>query len=107
MDDLTIKIASDFSPRLGGRWIRLGPFSGEEFYVKILDGKFKEAHLNEKKLNIFLDGTTGYGSSFLDQSFGELSRQYGIEEVKKTIVFHTEFFVWVVSYINKEIWEKK
>lgn len=107
MDELTIKIASDFSPKLGGRWKRLGPFSGEEFFEKILFNKFKEAQSSKSQLVIDLDGTTGYGSSFLDQSFGELARQIGVEEVSSRIVFHTEFFEWVVRYINDEIWQKK
>lgn len=107
MDELTIKIASDFSTKLGGRWKRLGPFSGEEFFDSILFKKFKEAQSRKSLLHIDLDGTSGYGSSFLDQSFGELARQLGVEEVRSQIVFHSEFFEWVVRYINDEIWQKK
>lgn len=107
MDEHAINIAKDFSPILGGRWIKLGPFSGEEFYNKLLRQKYEEAHSANKQLHIYLDGTKGYGSSFLDQSFGELSRKFGIEEVRKTLNFKTEFFDWVVKYINEEIWEKR
>lgn len=107
MDEYKINIAKDFSPVLGGRWKNLGQFSGEEFYETVLKDKFVEAFSKEKQLHIFMDGAKGYGSSFLDQSFGELARQFGLEDVKKTLVFHTEFWEWVVKYINEEIWQRK
>jgi hypothetical protein len=107
MEEYIVNIAKDFSPVLGGRWISLGQFSGEEFYNKILRQKFEDAKSTGVKLNIYLDGAKGYGSSFLDQSFGELARQFNADEVIKTLVFHTEYFEWVVKYINEEIWQKK
>jgi len=107
MDEIFINVAIDFSPKLGGRKISLGPFSGEEFYNKILLNKYKEAIAINAQLHIYLDGTTGYGSSFLDQSFGELARRFGLEDVKRTIVFHSESFEWVVRYINEEVWQKE
>jgi len=107
MEKFAIDIAKDFSDKLGGRWIKVGPFSGEEFYKTILKSKYESALKENEKLHIYLDGTKGYGSSFLDQSFGELARKFGVADVKKTIVFHTELFLWNVEYINKEIWDKK
>jgi hypothetical protein len=107
MDEFIINIAKDFSPILGGRWTKLGQFSGEQFYNDLLSRKFQDAVSGNQDLHIYLDGTKGYGSSFLDQSFGELARIFGLEKVKKTIVFHTEYSEWVVKYINEEIWQKK
>lgn len=107
MEEYSINIAEEFSPVLGGRWIRLGEFSGEEFYNRILKRKFEEALSSSNKINIYLDGTRGYGSSFLDQSFGELARQFGLDKVEGTLIFHTQYFGWVVKYINEEIWQKK
>ena len=92
MEEFTINIAKDFNDSLGGRWIRLGPFSGEAFYENILKIKFESALNAKSKLNIYLDGTKGYGSSFLDQSFGELSRNYNFSDVKNTIVFNSQNF---------------
>ena len=106
MEDLKITIATQFNDKLGGRWIKLGPFSGEEFYNTLLEPKYLEARKNKIKLHIYLDGTKGYGSSFLDQSFGELARNNNVPEVKDTIVFHTKFFTWNVKYIEEEIWAK-
>lgn len=105
MEEPKIVIAKDFSEKLGGRWESLGPFSGERFYNEHLEKKFLEARKQDSKLHIYLDGTKGYGSSFLDQSFGELARKYGKDIVSKIIVFHTEFFNWNVEYLKEKIWE--
>lgn len=101
-----INIAKDFSTVLGGRWISLGENSGEEFYENFLFPRFKEALSKGVKLVIYLDGTKGYPSSFVDQSFGELARKEGVELVRKTLEFKTQIFQWVVDFINKEIWDK-
>jgi hypothetical protein len=105
MEKYYIKIAEDFSPTLGGRWIKIGPFSGELFYETILKEKYEEAIKNGAKLNIYLDGTKGYGSSFLDQSFGELYRKHDSKEVINTLVFHTQYFESIVEYIKTSIWK--
>ena len=109
MEKFSIDIAKDFSDKLGGRWIKLGPFSGELFYDTILKPKYLLAIKENEKLHIYLDGTKGYGSSFLDQSFGTLAREKenDLEQVKSTIVFHTELFGWNVEYIYDEIWGRK
>lgn len=101
-----VNIAKDYSRTLGGRWIRLGEYSGEDFYNRILQPKYLEANRTGKRLVIELDGTSGYPSSFLDQSFGELGRHYGVDKVKSTIQFKANVFAWVVDYINREIWKK-
>lgn len=102
-----INIAKDYSPVLGGRWINLGPHSGEDFYNTILEPAYQEVAAGAYEKIIFeLDGTKGYPSSFLDQSFGELARKYGVQKVRKTIEFKTNIFQWIVDYINKEIWDK-
>ena len=106
MEEYKISIATDYSLVLGGRYIRLGDYSGEDFYNKILEAKFTSAFYNNKKLIIELDGTKGYPSSFLDQSFGELARIYGEDNVRDTLIFKTNVFQWVVEFINKEIWNQ-
>jgi hypothetical protein len=107
MEELKIEIAKEFNDKLGGRWIRLGPFSGEKFYDTLLEPRYQLARENKVPLHIYLDGTKGYGSSFLDQSFGELSRNFPVSEVKENIIFHTDYFAWNVKYIKEEIWAKK
>lgn len=101
-----IEIANDFSIFLGGRYRSVGPKSGQEFYEDILLPKYEEAIKNNDQLIIALDGTKGYPSSFLDQSFGELAREKGVDNVKKTLEFETRVFPWVVDFIKEEIWAK-
>ena len=107
MEKYKIEIATEFSDKLGGRWIKLGPFSGEAFYNEILKKRYDETVLNNEKLHIYMDGAKGYGSSFLDQSFGELARLYTVEKVSSVLVFHTIFFEDIVKYIKEDIWAKK
>lgn len=102
--NLKINIAKDFSKFLGGRWKKIGKYSGEEFYEDKLLPRYNDAVNQGVKLEIYLDGTKGYPSSFLDQSFGELARQKGVEKVASVLVLHAEVFVWVVDFIKKEIW---
>lgn len=73
-----IKVAERF-PYPGPRFIALGPQSGEAFkiylnsiLVKVYGENF-DSNLKEK-ITINLDGTIGYGSSFLEEGFGGLIR---------------------------------
>lgn len=70
MTNKTISIAKDFSRYPAGRFLDDGPASGEQFrrdfLVDIMEGN--------QKVNIDLDGTRGYGSSFLEEAFGGLTR---------------------------------
>lgn len=73
-----IKVADRF-PYPGSRFIRLGPQSGEEFknylYKHITDFFGPDFRQNPgEKILIDLDGTVGYGSSFLEEGFGGLLR---------------------------------
>lgn len=63
-----IKVASRY-PSPGPRFKKLGPSSGEEFREWLV------AELDKNpNLTVDLDGTEGYGSSFLEESFGGLIR---------------------------------
>lgn len=107
MEKFTINIAKDFSTALGGRSKSIGEFSGEAFFEQLLNDKYSEAVAAGEKLYVNLDGTGSYGSSFLDESFGKLARENGVEEVRNNIVFRTSTFQWIVDYINTEIWGKR
>lgn len=72
--ELTIYIAKDFSPIPGARYPIEGDYSGQEFRQNILAPKLKEAIQNNKILTVNLDGTLGYGTSFLEEAFGGLIR---------------------------------
>lgn len=67
---MTIRIASDFSRFPAGRYTTDGPYSGQGF----LENNLIPALQNNGSVKIVLDGTMGYGSSFLEEAFGGLVR---------------------------------
>lgn len=67
------KITEEFTDTPGGRYRKLGKFSGEEFRDDILL-PLLEKH---EKITIWLEDAEGYPSSFLEESFGGLVR-YGL-----------------------------
>lgn len=71
---MKINIAEDFSATPGGRLIKEGKNSGEEFRNDILIPKYKKAKESNEILEINFDGTFGYSPSFLDEAFGGLVR---------------------------------
>lgn len=70
MSEFTYSIAKKFSKHPGPRYVRQGPDSGE-----LLRRRLNQI-LSEVKGTVLvdLDGTTGFGSSFLDEAFGGLIR---------------------------------
>jgi hypothetical protein len=83
---MRIKIAEDFSDTPGARYYKDGDNSGQEFYEKILEKAFKQCLEKAEKLEIDFDDCYGFASSFLSESFGRLSEDYGKEIVLKIIV---------------------
>jgi hypothetical protein len=102
---ISINIATDFSKNLGGREKKLGPFSGEAFFEDFLEKKYLEAKEKNCQIEVNLDGASPYGSSFVDQSFGELFRRYD-DDVVSRVMFKTQYFKWIVDYIKQELWKK-
>lgn len=93
MESIKIKIATDFSYSPGPRYIKEGKHSGELFRQQLLSSKIKEAIQSNKELIVDLDGTNGYGTSFLEESFGGLIRIDKIEY---------ESIVKILKIISKE-----
>lgn len=62
-----------------------GPFSGEAFREKILRPLFD--HFGKFQIEINLDGTNGYPSSFLDEAFGGAAWIWGSDRVLNSIKF--------------------
>ena len=65
-----ISVARDFTRTPGPRYIWQGKWSGEQFRKRL-----QEAFRRHDKVIVDLDGTRGYGSSFLDEAFGGLIRE--------------------------------
>src|SRR5688572_28465501 len=99
MDRITINISREFSITPGPRQKKEGSFSAEEFLDKILREKFKEAIQSSSKLRIILDGTAGYATSFLEESFGGLQR----ENPNINVLDYLEFVAIEEPYLIDEI----
>ncbi len=96
----TINIASDFSRYPGGRFVSDGPHSGQEFREKFLVPVLES---NETAVIIF-DGARGYGSSFLEEAFGGLTRlEYKPEQIYKTFTFVSENDPSIIDEIKEYI----
>ncbi len=97
--NIEIKIA-DFSDTPGARHRSEGAFSGEEFRQSILEPAFRDALRDSRKITIYLDGTAGYGTSFLEEAFGGLARNFTSKDVLNTITLVSE----EESYLIDDIW---
>jgi hypothetical protein len=78
-----IDIAKDFSDTPLGRYPADGPFSGERFREEFLCPALKENDF----IAVAIDGTEGYGSSFLDEAFGGLVRKgyYSADQLEQLL----------------------
>jgi hypothetical protein len=85
MNKINLNVAKDFSEYPGGRSRKTSDHSGEELYQDFLQPKFNEAVSENKILCINLDGAAGYAASFLDEAFGRLGLEFGLEECKKRL----------------------
>lgn len=78
-----------FSEYPGPRYKEQGDDSGEEFYNSVLKGLFDKTLAISMEtgknyvLEINLDDTAGYASSFLDEAFGNLSYDFTADTVLK------------------------
>ena len=87
---IEINIAKDYTKTPGGRFKKEGEFSGEDFREKILIPKYLESEKKGVKLRVNLDGGYGYGSSFLEESFGGLVRQLKKVNIDNIIIISEE-----------------
>ena len=103
VNNLKLIVVNDFSSTPGPRYEHEGNFSGEIFRNSYLEPKLKEAIDKETKLFIDLDGTAGYGTSFLEESFGGLIRENGY--TKQDILEHIELKSEEEEYLIDDIKE--
>ena len=88
----TLSIANEFSKTPGPRYIDEGEFSGEALRTTLLASMLEAAVAKEEALEVNLDGTYGYGTSFLEEAFGGLVRNNGfaVETLRKYLVIVSE-----------------
>lgn len=78
MSSVTINIAKDYTRYPAGRYRTDGIYSGERFRDDVLIQRLRDGNVT-----VVLDGTMGFGSSFLEETFGGLVRQgLSIEELE-------------------------
>ena len=97
----------EFSITPGSRYPEEGDFSGQEFRENFLIPKFKEAIESDSILTVDLDGTLGYGTSFLEEVFGGLARIFSINEVQKRIKIISTEEDYLIDDINEYIRDAK
>lgn len=107
MDRFKISIATDFSRTPGPRFEEQGPYSAETFMRTVLRPKFEAALESNEVLYIDLDGTSGYATSFLEGSFGELQRNFPNIDISKLIRFTSNDDEFLVEEINEYVDDAK
>lgn len=95
-----LKVADDFSRSPSGRYLSDGPNSGERFREELL-----YPALVEDKVEVNLDGVLTLGSSFLDEAFGGLVREKGLntKELRDRLAIKSDLKMYVTkiwSYIE-------
>ena len=96
MNPVTIDIGKEYSRYPAGRHRKDGPFSGERFRDELLLPALRRG----SKVEVVLDGTAGYGSSFLEESFGGLMRAgLSLDLIRSNLVLVTED-----PTLSEEIW---
>jgi hypothetical protein len=95
-----LNVANDFSRTPGPRFHTEGKYSGEEFREKILKRLFQQAISDGATLHIDLDGGYGYATSFLEEAFGGLAREFPADQVLRTLSFKSEEEPYLVGDIQ-------
>lgn len=95
-------VAEHFSRTPGSRYEREGEFSGEVFRRQVLLPRVREALAAHERLIVDLDGTAGYGTSFLEEAFGGLVREDNISAptLKAVLQFKSD----EEDYLAEDIW---
>jgi len=104
MDSIKIRVC-DFSKTPGSRYRDEGKkaHSGQEFREDILEPNFKIAISSNQKVHVDLDGTIGYGTSWLEEVFGGLARAYGKDKVLDVLDFKSEEEEYLIDDIKQYI----
>ncbi|MEI7583084.1 STAS-like domain-containing protein [Runella sp.] len=104
MDNLEVYV-KEFSITPGSRYRTEGEkaHSGQEFREEFLEPKFLNVKDSDKKLIVNLDGTIGYGTSWLEEVFGGLARKYGHKLVSEKLEFISEEEEYLIDDIKQYI----
>ena len=109
---MILNIANDYSLYTGLRYCNISDFSGEDFYHKMLNEKFKQALDRNEKLEVVFDDVQddGYSPSFIDEAFGNLVYDFSAEVVSDNIILRSEkdpHIKYLINEITVPKWEKR
>jgi hypothetical protein len=104
---IELNIAADFGPQPGPRKRAEGQYSGEQFLEECLRPQFQAAVRERTKLLVNLDGAEGYPTSFLEEAFGGLAREFGTDKVKAVIEIKSDYEPYLADDIHKYISDAK
>lgn len=100
MGNISINIAKDFTITPGPRLVDEGEHSAELFLKNILRSAFTSVLQSNSSLTIILDGTSGYATSFLEESFGGLQRENPDVNILDYLAFVSEEEPYLVDEIK-------
>ena len=84
--------------------------TGQDFYYDMVKPYFQKAIDSDKILEVDLDGTAGYASSFLDESFGNLIYDFDYDKIFKYLnIKSLEEPDWIEIIFEETLveWKKK
>lgn len=104
MDQKIKIVVRDFSETPGPREKVQGDFSAELFVETVLNPEFERMDNDPSlKMEINLDGTLGYGTSFLEEVFGGTARARGVDFVRNRIEVISEEEPWLKDEIKSYV----
>lgn len=112
MGNIVLNIAKEYTRCPGARYESEGDYSGERFRNEYLAPKLKEAIEAGVKLEVVLDGSAGYSTSFIEESFGGLIRtdHYTLQDVTEYIIITSNEDPSYIEDINvywEHAWENR
>jgi hypothetical protein len=105
-----LNILNEFSEYPKLRYCTLSETSAEKFYHELLNERFGNAVIEKTDLEVNIDYTAGYTSSFLDEAFGNLVFDFGLETVNKHLVIISNDEPYWLDMIKSETfkeWQKR
>ena len=99
---MTYVIATEYSKHPSARYEDEGTFGGEQLRI-IIAPLLRAAIQNKEKFQLVLDGTSGYGTSFLEEVFGGLIRGEHIayDDIKSYLVIISAEEPELIDEINQ------
>lgn len=112
MANLSLNIAREYSRCPGARYDREGDYSGERFREQFLLPRLKEAIATGVMLVVVLDGSAGYSTAFIEESFGGLVREDGLslQEIKDHLIIiseEDETYINEIDFYLQNAWEHR